>query len=432
MADSATVSASEHSRHQTQNPNDAHNNGRGMDSPSSPSSSTSPQPNHQYLHPPLQVSFDSIPRNATANDLANISTPPIQQQESILNALAQTVAQEDQDSLDETHPDFEGSSSSSSSLGSEDETSQSTRRRRRRTLPSASPATAASSATFQDKGNGWALLTQPRSSASASTSTSTLPSSSTDRKRKRTRATTLNSTTDDMLAISSSHKKHPHQRPNPIRTSSPAISSPRSSRPSTPLTAGILLSGGPIDCDTPSRKSKDASSSFGISADGSSPSLVASDARARASISGASNKELPAEGSGLRGKDENKMVVDQELDEHRQRLENNKAQSASPFDGANAVRDPAVSETASTPAASSSSTAVATTTGTDHSSAVASSSSNPLNPPPARKLCIRHQRMADEGTVGKLQRVSTIDSDPFPSLDPSHQQVATRLMISSS
>lgn len=51
---------------------------------------------------------------------------------------------------------------------------------------------------------------------------------------------------------------------------------------------------------------------------------------------------------------------------------------------------------------------------TSHSDPVASSSAYKLDSeiesglpqPPARKLCVRHQRMADEGSILKLQQVS--------------------------
>ena len=76
--------------------------------------------------------------------------------------------------------------------------------------------------------------------------------------------------------------------------------------------------------------------------------------------------ELPAEGSGLRGKDEVGLEAE---------------------DGGDAMQ----ADGPETDMAEEEAAAVA---------------SNPLQPPPARKLCIRHQRMADEGTVGKLQRVS--------------------------
>jgi hypothetical protein len=44
----------------------------------------------------------------------------------------------------------------------------------------------------------------------------------------------------------------------------------------------------------------------------------------------------------------------------------------------------------------------------------ASSSRNPLVPPPSRSLCVRHQRMADEGMTARLQKVRT-QSTPRPS-----------------
>lgn len=38
----------------------------------------------------------------------------------------------------------------------------------------------------------------------------------------------------------------------------------------------------------------------------------------------------------------------------------------------------------------------------------------PLTPPATRKLCVRHQRMADEGTTARLQKVSTCSVLPPP------------------
>jgi F-box/WD-40 domain protein MET30 len=42
----------------------------------------------------------------------------------------------------------------------------------------------------------------------------------------------------------------------------------------------------------------------------------------------------------------------------------------------------------------------------DETLAESSEEQNALAQPPARKLCVRHQRMADEGTNLKLQQVS--------------------------
>lgn len=113
--------------------------------------------------------------------------------------------------------------------------------------------------------------------------------------------------------------------------------------------------------------------------------------------------ELPAEGSGLRGKDEN--------DDH---------QVADAEQAGAHQQQPSTSAASARPAGSGPS---ATTTSIEGSHA-AVAASNPLNPPPARKLCIRHQRMADEGTVGKLQRVS----ERFVAFQiPSPSQVASHL-----
>lgn len=280
---------------------------------------------------PHSLSLDTIPSASQALQDLSVATPPIHQQELILSSLSHTAAADDEDgTLDGRHA-----------------------------TQQASPST---TAPIQDKGTGWALLSHSRSSSTSSPrqplaplATAPPPTSSS--------ATRGRSTTSRPLHAAATTSPPPQTHASTSRASSMVLDHvSSSSAPGTPTNAAS--SPATIDCDTPSRKAKNV--------DDASPYNGHSHSHSRPVTRRLTNSmELPAEGAGLRGKDENKMVIDQ--DEERGRV----------VDGADA--------------------------------AAASTSNNPLDPPPARKLCIRHQRMADEGTVGKLQRVSRARrSSPLP------------------
>jgi hypothetical protein len=324
------------------------------------------------------LSFDSIPRASEALQDLSVATPPIQQQELILSAISQSVAAAaaSDDDEDEDHLDP-------------------------RSLPGRHMSAAIASKTpIQERGDGWALLGQPRAgkgshirSPSATATVSAAAAAAAAQSRGRSTGprplvsasspTEINSREErssqgDVQATRPSpqslHHRHHHQ--SSLSSSSPA----------------------PIDCDTSSRKALDAPAGYALDNVGEASEPSGSVSRSE-SLSGRSQvrmgggtMELPAEGAGLRGKDENKMVIDQEEEEAAE---------------AEAVHRRAASGSSAERLPSASSTSRGASNQGDLAAA------NPLHPPAARKLCIRHQRMADEGTVGKLQRVSTTKSGGF-------------------
>lgn len=254
-----------------------------------------------------KLSLDPMPFTTQTLDDLSVATPPIQQQEDILNSLSQTAAQLAADTdEDEDEDDLRSTKQSST----------------------------------QEKGNGWALLSHADQKSSTTNSNHTTSSSATAPSPdtgQRGRSLTKKDTTDPAMLVF---------RPRSLQAS--VASSDSAPSPSK------------IDCDSPFHKSSDTDPV-------STPSTSTPASRR---LPG--SMELPAEGAGLRGKDEH----DEEMVE-LQGLPKGCDEIAISSRSGSLTRDP-----------------------------LQVNSVDPLAPPPARKLCIRHQRQAEEPMVGKLQRVS--------------------------
>ncbi|PWN28228.1 hypothetical protein BDZ90DRAFT_231979 [Jaminaea rosea] len=290
----------------------------------SPATTEAPLPIAQnYYQPhPWQlagvVSSDSLP----------LSTPPIQQQESILTSLSQSLA-------------VAAPSDDEEEGGSQAQPAKRT----------------ASSKPTQDKGNGWAMLTQPRSSVVAPprrSSTAAAAAAAPSSARASTSAQPYEVATTSTPVEDDISSRRPVASINKLgdEDSMLAVSSATALPPSSYSSSPRPPPAAPTGCDSPSKSALRSGRDSALQQQGGS-------------------MELPAEGSGLRGKDEVGLDVDGDMHEADNMEDQDDGDVATPLP----------------------------------------SSFNPLQPPPARKLCIRHQRMADEGTVGKLQR--SIESLPL-------------------
>ncbi|CAO1630492.1 unnamed protein product [Parajaminaea phylloscopi] len=233
-------------------------------------------------------------------------------------AVAVAASSDDEDSVDCSHPTDTGTGSTGVSL-----------------------ATAATAPSVKERGNGWALLSQSANTAtrrrSATRSQAAAAAAAASKSSLDAAAPLPSQQVDGMIAIASPslYPSSPVNRPSPVR------------QPVTAPAASAVA----IDCHDGLPKNRSGEGSLRFDTALSHP------------------RELPAEGSGLRGKDENQAPQDED--------EPNVV-AVGPA-GQNGSGHSAVSLTEGLPA---------------HGAASS----------PSRKLCIRHQRMPDGGTVGKLQR----------------------------
>lgn len=358
---------------------DAHSNAADFNVGSDGSTS-----NKSSAGPARQAPF--IPMPQRGHDLSSVAstsalTPPIQQQESILSSLSAVAAAAAADAA-ATSDDEEGAQLTA--LGSH-------------AYPlSSSSSLSSGAAPVQERGNGWQLLSRAKSAARSSQRQTIQPSSSTS---TPTAPTTFSPLDSSRSSVTQAHQSVPSPR------SATDISEERAAAADMSVLNSVAPNGQvgsssawAIGCEIPSRSRQDSSESkHHPQHPPASSNPLQPSSSGRGSVP---SMELPAEGAGLRGKDEDEIGFE-------------------PTQGLYMASKPERRGT------------------TDSSKA---SAVNPLEAPPARKLCIRHQRMADEGTVGKLQRVSTafrgrdqrsLLPSPIPSI-PSHKRkdrVASDLLV---
>lgn len=295
-----------------------------------PSSSTPGMPPSSAAPPRSLPPQSWLPFDTSEPSLTPILTPAIQQQESILTSLSASDAASAAASA----------AAAAAAVASEDEELAEGPDR----APSSSSPVAAIALGTMERGNGWALLNRSGPFTARFHSTSRLPSLGLHTASKTQILPIQTTHADGMIDVASS-SIHP----------SSTVSRPSPSRQSVASSSSFNVA---VDCHDgiPKLRSSEVHSHYGSSAalHNSLPTV----------------RELPAEGTGLRGKDETQAVEqDQE---------------------GIVLVDPAHMTDARGPGSHTRSNIL--------NGALAS---------PARKLCIRHQRMPDEGTVGKLQRVST-------------------------